>query len=551
MLDSSEIKISIALVTRNRPESLERCLKSLRSQNFQPFEVVISDDSNDDLSPIVQSIAETWDCRYISGLRRGLYANRNHAALACEGTHIRTMDDDHEFPDGHFISCAEAVKADPTSIWVIGEYLPTDKIGNEPHPCPGQLHPRGFSYKPSNTQDCWAIADGASIYPRSLFERGIRYFDCFKFGYAYAEFGSRLHWLGYRIRHLSSTYVIHHLDLENRSYSDPKIDSASRFFAMLCYSHIYQVKLKNRGLTYFQFIKELVFYPIKTSQYLSIAYIAYQDLLRSHKELSKENKRNNPPLNLYPLWLREKIFYRFLCNETSIFSNLFQKVQLELSPKVYLELHPSDIAHQAISICGFYELSVSRRIDSLSKRGGMMVDVGANYGYYSCLWAAAASSNRVIAFEASPKNSEALKKNIRVNNLNSQIEAFELAIGKTHGYLPFNLGVDDQTGWGGLSLFSHRASIEVEVISLDDFFSNFEFEHIDVLKIDTEGADTWVLQGAKYLLKNHKIFHIFFEENLPRMASLNIQSSESKQLLSYYGYRMRNLGEGQWYAYLS
>ncbi|MFM6022178.1 MAG: glycosyltransferase family 2 protein, partial [Dolichospermum sp.] len=42
----SNILLSIALVTRNRPESLERCLKSLRSQNVQPFEVVISDDSD-------------------------------------------------------------------------------------------------------------------------------------------------------------------------------------------------------------------------------------------------------------------------------------------------------------------------------------------------------------------------------------------------------------------------------------------------------------------------------------------------------------------------
>ncbi|MHC5610270.1 MAG: glycosyltransferase family 2 protein [Nostoc sp.] len=250
-----KILLSIALVTRNRPESLDRCLKSLRSESIQPFEVIISDDSDPEFASKTKAVAESWNCQYIIGPQLGLYANRNYAALACKGTHIRTMDDDHEFPNKHFEKCLLAVKSDPSSIWIIGEYLSTEKIGVEPHPCPGQFHPRGFSVYPKDTQNCWAISDGASIFPRNIFDCGIRYAEYFKFGYTYLEFGSRLYWLGYRIRHLQSTYVLHHLDINNRSFMLKDINLSSRIFTMLCYSFIYHKKWQNQLLFFYEINK--------------------------------------------------------------------------------------------------------------------------------------------------------------------------------------------------------------------------------------------------------------------------------------------------------
>jgi hypothetical protein len=93
---------------------------------------------------------------------------------------------------------------------------------------------------------CWAIADGATIYPRRIFDCGLRFADAFRFGAPYLEFGSRLHFFGYRIRQLTSTYVIHHYEASKRSLADPEGELASEFFAMLCHSFIYQPSLKNR-----------------------------------------------------------------------------------------------------------------------------------------------------------------------------------------------------------------------------------------------------------------------------------------------------------------
>jgi hypothetical protein len=95
-------------------------------------------------------------------------------------------------------------------------------------------------------------------------------------------------------------------------------------------------------------------------------------------------------------------------------------------------------------------------------------------------------------------------------------------------------------------------TINVPVVTLDQFWaeSSYSTSTIDVLKIDTEGADTWVLQGAYQLLKEKRIKHIFFEENKVRMSALGILSETAKDLLLSCGYQITPMGSGEWYATL-
>jgi Glycosyl transferase family 2 len=72
-LMNQEILLSVALITRNRPGSLERALVSLRSQSVQPFEVVVSDDSDEEFVSKTESIAHRLNYRYIRGPRRLLH----------------------------------------------------------------------------------------------------------------------------------------------------------------------------------------------------------------------------------------------------------------------------------------------------------------------------------------------------------------------------------------------------------------------------------------------------------------------------------------------
>ena len=250
---------------------------------------------------------------------------------------------------------------------------------------------------------------------------------------------------------------------------------------------------------------------------------------------------------IYPLTLRAKINWRV----KKLFPHIQDKnISLEFNQNLKLDLSKSDVGHQLIIFNGFYELELTKAIIKLGTKGGLLIDVGANYGYFSCLWASQNPGNKVIAFEASPANVQPLRNNVNKNMLSDSITVSTNAVGKEKGKLKFYLGNESQqTGWGGFSNNDNSGLIEVDVDTLDDYTSKNNINKVDVLKIDTEGADTWVLYGAERLLKEKKINHIFFEHNLERMKLLNITENEAKDFLEKFDYVVEEHSSTDFYAY--
>jgi glycosyltransferase involved in cell wall biosynthesis len=233
-MQSSDIQLSVALVTCNRPDSLERALVSLRGQSDQPFEVIVSDDSGIEYAEATRAVAAKYRCIYYSGPHRGLYANRNFAAQRCRGTHIRTMDDDHILPPDHFLRCLEAVSADPNAIWTTGEigYLNGAVVGIAE--IANQLGPAGVGEQIENRDDNWGIADGSTIYPRAVFEYGFRMVEDFDFGSSYLEFGAYLYHKGWKCRCIPDAVVEHHATILGQP------DPVSHLFASICFNRYFR-----------------------------------------------------------------------------------------------------------------------------------------------------------------------------------------------------------------------------------------------------------------------------------------------------------------------
>jgi glycosyltransferase involved in cell wall biosynthesis len=215
---ASEVTLSVALVTRNRPEILRRCLKSWRSQTIAPLEIVVSDDSDQEHAGKVQDIAIQFGCRYLPGPRRGLYANRNHASLACQGTHILSADDDHTHPLDYLEKILSTIRADPGRVWVFSERHPS--APDEPLLCPPELHRSGHGCLPSDPSNCSSIADGSSVYPGTIFESGLRYDDTYRFGTMWYLWGRLLRKRGWRISFSEATFVWHHVTTEGREHDE-------------------------------------------------------------------------------------------------------------------------------------------------------------------------------------------------------------------------------------------------------------------------------------------------------------------------------------------
>jgi len=255
-----EIRLSVALVTRNRPESLERCLKSWRNQTVSPFEIVVSDDSDDTYAPQIELLSKQFNCIYTKGPRRGLYANRNHASLTCKGTHILSGDDDHTHPIDYVKKILEVVATDSKRVWIFSELNYNDPPGT-PLACPTELHRSGCGIAPKDPSNCSAIADGSSVYPRDIFDQGLRYDETYTFGPIWYLWGKTLTKHGWRISFSDATFICHYALHENRYYDSKHLYNTLECTMYVLFVHAFWIEpsLKNLGWSILYLLRRTVF----------------------------------------------------------------------------------------------------------------------------------------------------------------------------------------------------------------------------------------------------------------------------------------------------
>ncbi len=127
-----------------------------------------------------------------------------------------------------------------------------------------------------------------------------------------------------------------------------------------------------------------------------------------------------------------------------------------------------------------------------------MVDIGANIGMVTQFFALASPTLRVHAYEPNPCAFDALQRNIRDNRLTQRVTTSPEAVGRSSGEL--NLWVDVKTalstGYSDSSPDQGGRRIKVPMIGLDEIWRRLQGGPIWLLKIDTEGAEGDILEGA-------------------------------------------------------
>lgn len=86
-------------------------------------------------------------------------------------------------------------------------------------------------------------------------------------------------------------------------------------------------------------------------------------------------------------------------------------------------------------------------------------------------------------------------------------------------------------------------SVQVPVATLDELIPRNE--SISVLKIDVEGTETWVLEGATDLLKSRRIHRIFSEHDPLLMEQYGIEMTSAISMLNYYGFTVDSLSRSR------
>ncbi len=141
-------------------------------------------------------------------------------------------------------------------------------------------------------------------------------------------------------------------------------------------------------------------------------------------------------------------------------------------------------------------------------------DIGANVGGFTCLMASI--GHIVHSFEPIPETFCRLKNNVKFNGLLDHAHLNCLAVGKETGLVTFHIQEDspatNRIAMPGEQLRDKATSIQVvAAIDLDGYCQSQGVKFIDFLKLDVEGMEPYVLQGAKTLLKEQRIAAILIE----------------------------------------
>ncbi len=148
---------------------------------------------------------------------------------------------------------------------------------------------------------------------------------------------------------------------------------------------------------------------------------------------------------------------------------------------------------------GSYEISMQRRFAAELRDGQVVYDVGANVGFYSLLAARCVGhTGRVFAFEPVPENLAYLRRHLALNSL-TQVSVEPVAVSNSAGLTRFTVGKNTCTGH-----FDADGALEVRTVALDDFVVGAGNPPPQAMKIDVEGAEVRVLQGARRVLETYR-----------------------------------------------
>jgi FkbM family methyltransferase len=206
-------------------------------------------------------------------------------------------------------------------------------------------------------------------------------------------------------------------------------------------------------------------------------------------------------------------------------------------------LLPHGGAAALIYFQGASEPELANFVRKFLKPGMVFADVGAHLGEYTILGASMVqSAGRVHAFEARPDTFEILARNIQLNAVRNVV-AQACGVWKDEGFCEFEKTTDPSVSAlrPNAAAGDGRSLVRVETISLDHYFSDSALGKPALIKIDVEGAELQVLQGARSMLSSPRAPVVIVEYGPANTAAFGYRAEEVCDFLKELGYMIYQL----------
>ncbi len=168
-----------------------------------------------------------------------------------------------------------------------------------------------------------------------------------------------------------------------------------------------------------------------------------------------------------------------------------------------------------------------------------VIDIGAQVGLYS-FFAKFLDYTNFYSFEPFPESYKLLNENLQLNNIQN-VKTFNIGLSNKVGKSYLNSCINHNgfhTLGDNLIRFNKDECkpIEINTDTIDNMFFNNNLK-VDYIKIDTEGWEYFILQGATNILKKYKPV-LQLEWNRDNMKQCNVDEKNLYSFLQSYGYNV-------------
>ena len=177
--------------------------------------------------------------------------------------------------------------------------------------------------------------------------------------------------------------------------------------------------------------------------------------------------------------------------------------------------------------CGLLEYDDMAFLLHFLRPNDLFIDIGANVGAYTILASAEIKAN-TIAIEPIPSTFKILNDNISINQMQEKVKALNIGLGKEKGKIKFTKLFDTINH---VATEIETDTIEVNISTLDLILSTEQTPAL--LKIDVEGFETEVLNGANNTLAQNSLKAIIIELNGSGQRYGYDETEIHKKLLSF------------------
>jgi FkbM family methyltransferase len=207
--------------------------------------------------------------------------------------------------------------------------------------------------------------------------------------------------------------------------------------------------------------------------------------------------------------------------------------------KMYVDTRDIGIAPHLL-LGGHWELWITKLFCDLLRPGMTVVDVGANFGYYTLLAAAGVHlEHHIHSIEADPHNFEILNKNVEVNGYQQIVKTYHCAALDSRRVVTLR---QFRNHFGSNGIFSDPAdprisgSVQVQGIPLDELIET----PVDLMKIDAEGSEPLIFDGMQNLIRRSPNIQILMEF-APHMIRPTIDPLQFLQKIRRAGLKVQSV----------